>query len=212
MTYSVTTYLILRDTLDEELLKPLFISNNHNFVTASEGDDELKNTLHEFSHSEYGTAEVCMEGLQVKIIKNSVKDYFDAPTLSIRVSEQAFKSNSSEKNVDIYIEIVQGLIGDISPLYGFGAFLVEEHLDVERPPFKEDINNGDIDELFWLNYYSPELASELGPDHLLENPVWLVEKLSDGGVFLVTMPNPVGPGDDYDMHIEAADYLGFNPH
>lgn len=212
MTNSVTTHLVLAHPLDGELMNTVFLSNSQGFTTPAAEDDELENILLELGQAEFGTFEVCKDGLGVNITKNSVKEYFNGPTMSIRVSEQAFKSDSSEEIADNYIEIVREIIEDTSPRYGFGAFLVEEHLAVERPPYKQDIETGDIDELFWLNYFSSDVADKLGHEFLLDTPAWLVEKLNDGGVFLVTMPNPVGPGDEYDMHVEAADHLGFNAH
>lgn len=99
-------------------------------------------------------------------------------------------------------EFVLELYDYLSPLYIYG----DTYLD-EASLSREGVKNGQLEDLFWVNGYGPEMTERLGRDRLLNAPAWRIDECDDGGVFLWISPLPLSESRNqrYDAVTEYLD-------
>lgn len=106
------------------------------------------------------------------------------------------------KNYLALLETVKDLYRIWRPFYGHQDY--PDGISLSR---NRVINVQNIDYLYEINLFGPELVNKLGRDRLLSAPVWKVEALDDGGIFLIPDEQVTVDGKRYSMK-KAADYLG----
>lgn len=92
-------------------------------------------------------------------------------------------------NVDVLLSVVR-LVGGVlgGETYAFGTWGPFRDEDVPAP---DELADGHVDRLFWLNVFPPAVRPSL-PSALLENDdLWLIEELDGGGLLVVTCDDPV---------------------
>jgi hypothetical protein len=75
------------------------------------------------------------------------------------------------------------------PIYGVGDDVPEEGLSVISPSQEEILNLKIEPNIYWLNFYGPELIKKFGKEKLLSIPAYKVEELK-GGVMFLKSPLP----------------------
>lgn len=68
----------------------------------------------------------------------------------------------------------------------------------------EGIQNGDVEQVFWLQILPPDTVDDIGREKVLSAPATTAEELADGAVLLVAYERPYPPGDPTDV----GDHLG----
>ena len=102
----------------------------------------------------------------------------------------------------IMVDIFKELCGLWQPLYGYTQYSTGVNLD--RASMLKDLN---VDVLYYINLFGPELVSKLGRDRLLTAPAWKIEELPDESIFLVSEDHVAVGGGGYSLK-KVAGYLG----
>jgi hypothetical protein len=86
------------------------------------------------------------------------------------------------------INLIADFADETSALYGFGGQETGER-ESDRQSLV-DLRSGNLHRVFWFNYISEPIVSEIGRDSLLTAPAERVEERSDGAVLLLPYLNP----------------------
>ena len=159
------------------------------------GDDvDIEEAISSITSSERGTVWLWYDDLNVGIhINRPNHDRPDIPSLSLSINEWYTKPWWDNQPSLIY-EFVLELYDYLSPVYVYGnTYLDESSLT------RQGITNGQLEDLFWVNGFGPEMAQQIGRDHLLEAPAWRVDDCDDGGVFLWVSPLPYSESRNENM-------------
>ncbi|MFC3958539.1 hypothetical protein [Halovivax cerinus] len=102
----------------------------------------------------------------------------DVPNLSLSIDEWYTKPRNYE-SPELIPEFIHALYDYLSPIYVYGDMYLDESVLSES-----GIERGEIEDLFWVNGFGPEMVENLGRERVLEAPAWRVDEREDGGVFL----------------------------
>lgn len=125
----------------------------------------------------------------------------DVPSLSLSIDEWYAKPQRNE-HPSLIPEFVLELYDYLSPMYVYGdTYLDESSLSVEG------IESGQLEALYWVNGFGPEMAESIGRDRLLNAPACRVDDCADGGAFLWIAPLPLSQSRGKNSD-ELSAYLG----
>lgn len=143
----------------------------------------------------------------------------DMPTLALRVDDVYFRYNELNEKDDILahsgqlVEFVAGLYEHLVDearrphyVYGFGPADVEVLTDpnLDESISKDGVLDHRLEFVGWLQILPPAMLSDADEDAVLSTPAWRVERLSDGGLLVVTERTPTMIEANYHLHkIEA---------
>lgn len=177
------------------------------------GRDEapINEALNNLSSEEEGRIELWCKDLGTYLEFDLPRPFVpDVPHISLMVWESQFKvySGSTTKEganqrAKQLLEITNTISNSIKPIYVYG--LVEKYDEEQVRPTKEQIMNGEVSRIFWLNIFSEQMVQNLGKDKLLSAPAWKVEERPNGRVLMVVTERP----RFYDTKArEIEEYLG----
>ena len=111
----------------------------------------------------------------------------DVPAITICIDEFFIKPY---RNTDpsLIFEFVFELYDYLCPFYVYG----ENYLDGSSLS-RDGILNGEIEDVFWVNGFGPEMVDSIGRERLRNAPAWRVDECEDGGIFLWATPKPIHP-------------------
>ncbi len=125
----------------------------------------------------------------------------DIPALSVSIDDYYLKPYQDTPPSRVR-EFVLELYHYLRPIYVYGdTYLDESSLSLEG------IRNEQIEDVFWVNGFGPEMVDSVGRDRLRNAPVWRVDEREDGGIFLWVTPKPHHPELDQRRR-ELATYFG----
>lgn len=133
------------------------------------------------------------------------------PSLKLYFEQKEFQErHHSDDEIRDHVDDVVSLVIDLyeaanesgqQPKYVVGGNPTEtEHIRTghDRIRTTEDgVEAGRVEELYWLQIFTPEMVDFLGEDVIQSAPAWRIETLDDGAVLLVSYENPMFIGDDY---------------
>jgi len=184
-------------------------------VTTTEGTKDgltTESAICELSEAEWGWIDGWINHVPIRIGLCVERRFVPANVMNISVStsELYFQDNehSAENSLNEYMKVVTCLYDYLDVWYGFGSYLSSGVGFDELRPNVESIRDGEIDRLYWLNLYTPDLVDHIGRSNLLSAPAARIEQLSDGGVMLVSTMDPFEFGPLDDSSVEIANHLG----
>lgn len=171
-------------------------------VTGSSVDEAIRAAV----SSEWSAIWFWFDDLHVGIHRND--DVADengpnVPSVSVSVDEWFTKPWHNEQPSLIY-EFVLSLSDILSPVYVYG----DRHLD-EPELSASSVLQRELEELFWVNGFGPEMADRVGRDRLLDAPAWRIDERDDGTVFLWVSPLPLSDGRNERLS-ELRDHFGLD--
>lgn len=108
-----------------------------------------------------------------------------------------------------YVDVIRTAVEITDPDYGYGTY--PEYTDPGTVPTYDDVLDGRVRGLFWLNLFGPKTIDILGRDRIESAPAWRVEELSTGHLLVVATDNPVDPSEKWKGATDAvAEHLGFD--
>ena len=107
------------------------------------------------------------------------------PSVSLLIDEWYTMPWRNEEPSLIH-DFVLELYDYLSPMYVYG----DTYLD-ESSLTTDGVDCGQLEDLFWVNGFGPEMTEQIGRERLLEAPAWRVDDCEDGGVFLWLSPLPL---------------------
>ena len=119
-------------------------------------------------------------------------------------NQDYIRSNEAREFYPTMLEVFKDLYNSWHPFYGHQDY--EGGVSLNRDTVIED---QDIDYLYRINLFGPELVSKLGRDRLLSAPAWRIEELADGGIFLIPQDHMAIGGGGHSLK-KVADHLGMN--
>lgn len=121
--------------------------------------------------------------------------YPDVPITTLSIDSRYTKPYNNNDPSLIY-EFVLELYDYLSPSYVYG----DTHLIDRTHPTTEGVKNRRLEEIFWVNGFGPEMATNIGRERLGEAPAWRIDDCDDGGIFLWTSPLPYSSSrTDYEL-------------
>jgi hypothetical protein len=104
----------------------------------------------------------------------------------------------SEEFVSRYLELAKNVYDLISPIYGMAHTGNDKRALYDQERWLGKIyGTAGFFMVYWANFLSPEgVSMQGGWDRISKAPVYRVEKLSDGGAFLLLAPSPLRPESD----------------
>lgn len=124
----------------------------------------------------------------------------------------ATSKDLAQHRVGLYTSVVEKAAVLTDPIYGFGTYAVES-LDIltDRLPTIDELKRGGVQDIFWLNILSPVILRALDQERVMTGPAWQIKELSNGRIMVLTMDNPVEPGEDWiDGPNRLARHLGID--
>lgn len=130
----------------------------------------------------------------------------DLPHIEIRYDREPFNDavgddRQLEAIADDLINLVTYIytVSDLRPEFVYGVTGLHQTLlagnEVPLPVTAESLAENRIGYATWLMLFPPAMVETYGRETLLEAPAWHVEELDDGGILLVSTPNPTYPGE-----------------
>lgn len=147
--------------------------------------DSIDNAVDEVVRTARGTIWFWYDDLNVGVHVNLKTRGPDIPSITLSINSWYVKPWRNDQPELIH-EFVLELYDYLSPLYVYG----ENYLD-ESSLSREGITSGQLEDLFWVNGFGPEMAASIGRERLLNAPAWRVDECDDGGVFLWQSPLPL---------------------
>lgn len=142
-----------------------------------------------------GRIELWYEDLRLNFALNRGSPYVpDVPYFSLVVWSNQFESYGDDADAEIrervrqFLDVARPLAELADPTYAYG--FVEKYEPEDVRPTENDIEAGNVEDVFWLNVLSAPTVTRFGGKRLLSAPAWKVEKLSNGSVFLVVNDSP----------------------
>ncbi len=119
-------------------------------------------------------------------------------TTSIFLFNYDYKEDINEKkraalNAELLLELVKSLYQVIQPIYGYWDW--DAHIPwmwnyLEDPDIPRQLENLELDRIYWVNFFSPNLVKKIGREKLLSAPSYKTEELKDGGILLMAGSEP----------------------
>ena len=147
--------------------------------------------------------------------------------INIHAASKDEKRKDFECNFSFYPQdgVIYIIVGDYYEFHYYNEFLETLQLfyDIWHPIYgflegagdepyisREEALAQNIDYLYELNLFGPEIVAKLGRERVLQSPAWRVHKFDDGGVLLVpALYVSVRPNEEYKFsREEVANYLG----
>lgn len=144
------------------------------------------------------------EGVPVSVsFRRASEGSLGLPSITIGIDE--YYLDPTESDLEPIYDFIRALYDEHRVRYAFGDTYRDDS-DLTR----SGILSGQLEDLFWVNGFGPEMVAELDRDWLLSTPAWRVEECDDGGVFVWLSPSPVA-GWEYDDQVERTEaYLGYD--
>lgn len=145
------------------------------------------------------------------IFKHSYKNFYghlpeDKAFIILSIRESAFYIGWSEdeekekrevkQKLNDFLEYAKAIYYAIKPINAVGMHELQN----------DDYNFVFGNDIFWLNFFSPEKVKQLGRHKLLTAPAEKVEELNDGSVLIVSTLNPQMSG--VEIRQKIAQHLG----
>ncbi len=119
-------------------------------------------------------------------------------TTSIFLFNDDYKEDINEKrraavNAELLLELAKSLYQVIQPIYGYWDW--DAHISwtfdyLEDPEIHRQLETLDINKIYWVNFFSPELVKKIGREKFLSAPSYKTEELKGGGILLVASSEP----------------------
>lgn len=164
----------------------------------------LETAISDLASAESGAIWLWYDDLVAGIhINASAQDHPALPFVSLTIDEWYLRPWNNDRPELIH-EFVRELYDFLAPIYVHG----DTYLDSSTIT-REGILKGQLEDLFWVNGFGPEMAEQIGRERLLNAPAWQIDDCDDGGVFLWESPLPLSPEkQDIDARLRA--YFGVN--
>lgn len=171
---------------------------------------DLETAVRTLANASWGVLSFQIDHLDLKLEIHDHMDLVNAPAVSLRSPETPFKNSSAAGNVDTYLNAVGRICSAIKPIFGLGQSKLDLYEEHGYIPTVDEVRNTGLEFLFWLNYFSLDLPENPDKKILLNAPAWRVVEF-DGGVLIVTTPNPISSEYSEAEHASkprTAEYLG----
>lgn len=90
------------------------------------------------------------------------------------------------------VALVRTLDSRLPLTYGLSHSSTDQGLDKDLDhPGLQPYPPTELERMYWLNVYGPQLVEALGRERVLSTPAFLVEELPHGAVLILTRPTPV---------------------
>lgn len=109
--------------------------------------------------------------------------------------QSGWNGRSRDHATNEYVQAVSTAVMELTPDYGCGTF--PDHFSSGHMPTYDDVLDGRVRMVFWLNVFGPKNISLIGRDRIESAPVWLVQNLGSDHILVVTKDNPVRPSDKW---------------
>lgn len=224
----VSTYFIFDDTntpdiypIVKNLISGSWVINKHlgEYMYDVEGERKWTSSeaelLEDLKHASSASVDIQKDGLQVYIAKNSSDPWVEShphielwtQAINFQYYQRAKTKNDALENVDTYLTAIKSAVGVLDPTYGFGTW--PDETDPDDVPSQEELDEGQIKNVFWLNIFPRDLIDSLGVESVEDIPAYKIEDLPGGLILVLATDNPVEPGSEWeDGRTRVAQYLG----
>ncbi|AEH36086.1 hypothetical protein Halxa_1453 [Halopiger xanaduensis SH-6] len=161
---------------------------------------------------EEGYLRLWLDGIQLTF--QNWDDYDGVPQLpyyTFKIPKRELKVADPSENeiwkVNTVLNLVANFADKTEVFYGFGDFPAGE-----RASDRQDVDalrRGEFEHIFWFNYFSEPIVSEIGREHLLDAPGERVEERPSGAILLVPYLNLADRSDPHPREVEK--YLEIYP-
>lgn len=171
--------------------------------------------LEDLKHTSSASVDIQQDGFQVYIVKNSSDLWVESQVhielwtqaINFQYYQRSKSKNDALRNVDRYLTAIKSAANILPPTYGFGTW--PDETDPYDVPGPNELGEGQISNIFWLNIFPRHLIDSLGVKSVEDIPAYTVEELSSGLILVLTADNPVEPSSEWkDGRTRVAQYLG----
>jgi len=107
-------------------------------------------------------------------------------------------SDYGRKNIQSLLDLVTHMheYYDLRYTYGFASYEAPPLSDSQYHLTYEEIEDGSVDTLYWLNIFPPSIVEQFGHERVTSAPAFEIRKMDSGAVLLVVDEDPVEYNQD----------------
>lgn len=130
---------------------------------------------------------------------------FSAEVYSFEQPDDAAQIEDAEHRRREFVQILADAAAVLEPKWGFGR---RGGIAIDEDDSIDSLSNTPTPPLYEYNVFPSETVDRLGRERLRSAPVWFVEELDTGAIFLAVREPPKSCSQTVDQCLDVADYLG----